>query len=285
MKPGLGLGTATLIANYGLGQSSGIRSPKELLHRAIQSGIKYVDTAPGYDDAEIILGELESTLRANSVRVCTKVDARNAALSLAASVQSSLLRLGCDRVDTLLVHSATEQVLSTKQVIDALIDAKQAGRAENVGASTYGERSAEIAFSSDWCDVIQIEFSILNQSVVKSIPSDHGEKEIVARSVLCKGLLTDRRKLMPDLPVTVARRIDELDRLADSWGFTLPELAIRFGLDSPQIDVTLVGVTTEEELDTSLRASSHAPLNQQQIDVLSQFDCSSFDCVHPERWT
>jgi aryl-alcohol dehydrogenase-like predicted oxidoreductase len=284
MKPGLGLGTATLIANYGLGQAVGIRSPMELLHRAIQSGIKYVDTAPAYDDAEILLGELQPTLRSNSVRVCTKVDARNTDLSLIASVQSSLLRLQCDSVDTLLVHSATEEVLSRKQVIDALTDTKQAGRAENVGASTYGERSAEIAFRADWCDVIQIEFSILNQSVIKGIPSDRGEKEIVARSVLCKGLLTDRRKLLPDLPAAVARRIDELDRLADRWGFTLPELGIRFALDSPKIDIALVGLTNEEELTTALLALSRPQLSQKQIEMLSEFDCSSFDCVHPERW-
>ena len=86
MKSGLGLGTATLIANYGLGQASAISSPGELLHRAIQSGIKYVDTAPSYDDAETLLGELQPTLRSNSVRICTKVDARNTPLNLIASL-------------------------------------------------------------------------------------------------------------------------------------------------------------------------------------------------------
>jgi len=285
MKSGLGLGTATLIANYGLGQASAISSPGELLHRAIQSGIKYVDTAPSYDDAETLLGELQPTLRSNSVRICTKVDARNTALNLIASLQSSLLRLHCDSVDTLLIHSATEEILSTEQVIQVMTDAKQRGLAERVGASTYGVRPAEIAFAADWCDVVQIEFSILNQSVLKAVPFGHRKKETVARSVLCKGLLTGRRNLMPDLPGAVARRIDELDRHAHSWGFTLPELAIRFALDSPQIDCTLVGVTSDEELNTALLASSRAPLNPTQLELLSEFDCSSFDCVHPERWT
>src|SRR5262245_40336219 len=104
MKSGLGLGTATLIANYGLGQTSAMSSPRELLQRAIHSGITYVDTAPSYDHAETLLGELQATLRSNCVRICTKVDARNTALNLTASLQSSLLRLHCDRVDTLLIH-------------------------------------------------------------------------------------------------------------------------------------------------------------------------------------
>src|SRR5262245_57631007 len=184
MKSSLGLGTATLIANYGLGQSSAVSSPGKVLHRAIQSGIRYVDTAPSYDDAETLLGELQPTLRSNGVRICTKVDPRNTALNLKASLESSLLRLRRDSVDTLLIHSATDGVLSSKPVIQVLTDAKQAGQAERVGASTYGEKSAEIAFLADWCDVVQIVFSILNQSVLKAIPSGHGKKEIVARSVL-----------------------------------------------------------------------------------------------------
>src|SRR2546423_10954022 len=105
MRSILGLGTATLIANYGLGQMSTMISPRQLLQRAVESGIKYVDTAPAYQDAEMLLGDLQPLLRSNGVRICTKVDGRNTALNLKASTQSSVNRLHCGSVDTLLIHS------------------------------------------------------------------------------------------------------------------------------------------------------------------------------------
>src|SRR5438552_15000693 len=102
MRAVLGLGTATLIANYGLGQMSAAVFPGQLLQRAVESGVAYIDTAPAYEHAEMLLGELQPLLRSNGVRICTKVDGRNTASALKDSVQSSVKRLRCDTVDTLL---------------------------------------------------------------------------------------------------------------------------------------------------------------------------------------
>jgi L-galactose dehydrogenase len=284
MRSVLGLGTATLIADYGLGQTSRIDSPLQLLQRAIESGIRYIDAAPVYQDAEVVLGDLQPLLRSSGIRICTKADARNAA-NIKESVQASLNRLRCDSIDTLLIHSAAEEVLRSGEAIQALNEVKQAGLTRYVGASTYGQKCAETALLADWCDVVQIELSVINQSILRQISGRHTNKEVVARSVLCKGLLTSRRNTMRNLPLEVARRIDDLERLAHSWGLNLPELGIRFALDSPNIHVVLVGLSSEEELNTALRAYSRVPLDQNQLEILLAFDCSSFDCVHPERWT
>jgi aryl-alcohol dehydrogenase-like predicted oxidoreductase len=285
MRSVLGVGTATLIAGYGVGQTGRIESPLELLRRAIESGVLYIDTAPVYQDAEVVLGDLQPLLRLTGVRICSKADGRNTARDIKASVQASLNRLRCDSIDTLLIHSATEEVLRTEDVIEGLNEVKQAGLARRVGASTYGAKCAELALLADWCDVVQIEFSVINQSVLQAVSREHVNKEVIARSVLCKGLLTPRRSTMRNLPPDVARRIDDLERLAHSWGLNLPELGIRFALDSQNVDVVLVGLSSEEELNTALRAYSSPPLDQNQLEILSGFDCSSFDCVHPERWT
>ena len=59
MRTVLGVGTATLIADYGVGQTGRIESPLQLLQRAIESGVLYIDTAPVYQDAEVVLGDLQ----------------------------------------------------------------------------------------------------------------------------------------------------------------------------------------------------------------------------------
>ena len=89
---------------------------------------------------------------------------------------------------------------------------------------------------------------------------------------------------MSDLSKEVADSINELDRLAQTWGFALPELAIRFALDTPTVDIVLVGMASEAELNVAIRAASLGPLDENQLEVLATFDRSSYDCVHPERW-
>jgi hypothetical protein len=59
----LGVGTATLIADYGLGPTGRTDSPLQLLRRAIEAGVLYIDTAPVYQDAEAVLGDLQPLLR------------------------------------------------------------------------------------------------------------------------------------------------------------------------------------------------------------------------------
>jgi aryl-alcohol dehydrogenase-like predicted oxidoreductase len=65
---------------------------------------------------------------------------------------------------------------------------------------------------------------------------------------------------------------------------TMPSVAIRFALDTPGVDVVLVGVSTVEELDAALDAWRRAPLTAAQRSLLMDLDRSALDVVHPERW-
>jgi aryl-alcohol dehydrogenase-like predicted oxidoreductase len=109
-------------------------------------------------------------------------------------------------------------------------------------------------------------------------------QEIVVRSVLCKGLLTDRRRCAQHLDGAVAVKLDGLDARAEQWGYSLPELAIRFALDTPGVDVVLVSASSVAELATAVAAAARVPLEPEQWESLAEFDCSSQDWVHPERW-
>jgi aryl-alcohol dehydrogenase-like predicted oxidoreductase len=259
-----------------------------LLRRAIEQGISYIDTAAAYGDAEIVLGGLSGFIMTNGVRLCTKMTAKSrtdTVKTLEDKVQASLSRLQANYVDTLLLHSATTEMLFDSAVSGAMRAAKQRGLARLTGASSYGLEVAGLALALDWCDVIQVEYSILNQQVLPEIVrSKKPSQELVVRSVLCKGLLTARRKVAVELSRPIAATLDDLDRLALEWGYTLPELAIRFALDTPGVDVALVGISTAEELDTALRARARRPLAQDQLQILAEFDRSELDAVHPELW-
>lgn len=277
----LGLGTAAFVPNYGLPGASSAAPSACLLKEAVERGIRYIDTAPAYGLSEALLGELADLLRARRVRLCTKLRPD----ALADGIAESLRQLRYDVVDTLLVHSARRDNLLVPQVAQALWAAKESGRASLTGASTYGADDARIALGRPWCDVVQVEHSILNPSVVRAVAGiKRPGQEIVVRSVLCKGLLTARRRHAGNLVCEAAALLDRLEALAWDWGLSLPELAIRFALDSPGVDVVVVGISSVPELDTALSAIRRRPLEAWQMEALAEFDSSSEDWSHPERW-
>lgn len=281
----LGLGTAAFERGYGLGHDDGSEDPHEretLLREAFEGGISYVDTSLHYGDAEQRLGRLNRLVRERGIRVCTKFTAAERATALPAS----LARLGVDRVDTILLHSAGGRELPAADVEGWMTAVKSTGVACRTGASTYGADAARLALALPWVDTVQVEHSILNPSVVFAIRSARKPgQEIVVRSVLCKGLLTARRRSVQGISSAVGASLDRLDALGRAWGFgSLPELAIRFALDTPDVDVVLVGVAVRDELGTAFAAAAHPPLTHGQLAALAEFDHSDDPWVHPERW-
>ncbi len=283
----LGVGTATFIRQYGLTSSAWQRPEMTLLRRAIESGVRYVDTVASYGDGESVLGEMGSLLEARGVRVCTKVEVKSTATTadIVRDVEMSLERLRHPAIDMVMAHSASQLVLQNPALSVAWSDIKARGLTKWTGVSTYGVDDASVALGLDMCDVVQVEHSILNQEVVRAaVAAKRPGQELVVRSVLCKGLLTARRDLAPDEARTVKTTIDDIEALAEQWRYTLPELAIRFALDTPGVDVVLVGVGTTEELATALDAASREQLDDDQLRTLRGYDRSSLDSVHPERW-
>ncbi len=269
--------------DYGIGGELESRQlGPELFRAATEKGIRYIDTAAAYGYAESLLGELAGFLNARRVRVCTKL----AFSDLPGGLESSLKRLGCACVDTVLLHSAKRAELVDRSVFGAFSEMRRKKQAAHTGASTYGAEDAIVAVEQPWCDVLQVEHSILNPLVVQAVvPLLRPGKELVVRSVLCKGLLTERRRYLPTSFSRIVAAVERLESVAREWGYTLPELAIRFALDTPGVNVVLVGVSSEAELEMALHARDREPLSAEQMRALERFDCSESDCVHPERWT
>jgi aryl-alcohol dehydrogenase-like predicted oxidoreductase len=133
--------------------------------------------------------------------------------------------------------------------------------------------------------VNQVEHSVINPVVVRAIALKRRQGQtIVVRSALAKGLLTSRRHDGASIAAALMETLDALESCAREWDFSLPELAIRFALDTPGVDVVVVGISSHEELQTALCASRRSPLTEAQYTALSRFERSAEDASHPERW-
>jgi aryl-alcohol dehydrogenase-like predicted oxidoreductase len=282
----LGVGTATFAPGYGLGGSAaGPAAAAALLRDAIAAGIRDIDSAAGYGSAEAIVGEVADDIAGHGVRVCTKVTAEavraNGALPL---LRESLAALRLPRLDTLLLHSAAGGDLTDGALAARLREARESGLVSRTGASTYGVQDAALALGQEWCHTIQLEHSVINPSVLKSVDTGSARAEIVARSVLCKGLLSERRRHAGAIASGLEPTLRALEQLAAQWGWSLPELAIRYALDTPGVDVVVVGISTPAELDVALKAAARPRLDADALAALARFDRSADDAAHPERW-
>lgn len=142
--PSVGLGTAALGGMYSPVSSTDVQ---ELFDRAVERGIRYIDTAPmyGLTTAERRVGSFLDRVGRDSVQVTTKVGRLMVPLSLPAargwvdefgwgnggafaqvydysydgiwrSIEDSLQRLGRDRVDVVFIHDIGEQTHGERNV-------------------------------------------------------------------------------------------------------------------------------------------------------------------------
>lgn len=276
----LGIGTASLLSGYGL--EAAPVDGHALLRHALAGGIDYIDTAAAYGDSEATLGELADAVRAGGVTIATKLSASELE---AGALARTLARLRQPSVDTLLVHSTAAGGESTRPAVaDRMAAAVHASQVARPGVSTYGVANARLALEQPWCRAIQIEFSVLNPSVLRAVAAvRRPDQQVIARSVLCKGLLTSRRASAP-VPQAAHDLIDALEARAVAWGMTLPELALRYALDAPGIDVVIVGAGTAREIDEAVAVRARAPLTSAQLNALAAFDRSADAWTHPETW-
>ena len=283
----LSLGTVELGLAYGIAPTAPTSSQKSegepppspreairLIHRAIEAGINFIDTARAYGASETVIGRALRGRR-DEVYLVTKVGcvppAGEPPLSGQAlrrcirdSLTTSLRELRTDRVDLLMLHSAPPTVLQAGEAVAMLQTLQAEGLTRYIGASTYGLEAPRLALAQDQLDVLQVAFNILDQRMADDIFPLAQEKDVglVVRSIYLKGVLTDRAENLPDRLAPLKQRSRTFRRLVESLTppLTPVQAALQFVLSRPNIGTALVGVRSEPELDQALEASAAGPL-------------------------
>jgi aryl-alcohol dehydrogenase-like predicted oxidoreductase len=261
-----------------------------IIHRALDAGINFVDTADVYSggESEVIVGEALATVDRSRVVLATKVfspmnDDPNARGSsrrwILAECDNSLRRLGTDYIDLYQVHRFDETV-DIDETLGALSDLVHAGKVRSLGSSTF---PAERIVESQWVAerrgrerfvTEQPPYSVLVRGVerdVLPVAQSYG-MGVIPWSPLAGGWLsgrfgqgkdnTSRRaQRIPgryDLSLPANQRkleiVTELAALADQTGLTMIELALAFVLEHPAVTAAIIGPRTMEQLESQLSA-------------------------------
>lgn len=270
-----------------------------IVHRALDAGINFIDTADVYSDGEteVILGKALKGRR-DDVVLATKVNgsmgadpnrAGNSRRWIISEVEHSLRRLQTDHIDLYQLHHPDPRT-DIEEALSALTDLVRSGKVRAVGSSNLpASEIVESLWVSERRGLERIRteqptYSILNRGIereVLPVCQRHGLGTLVW-SPLAMGLLTGRFRAGGEavrpaylhwVPghMTDQRKHAAVDRLApvaEEAGLSLTHLAMAFAVAHPGITSAIIGPRTMEQLD-DLLAGAEVALTE---DVLDRID-------------
>ncbi|HXC55176.1 MAG TPA: aldo/keto reductase [Rhizomicrobium sp.] len=282
----LGLGTVQFGQAYGISNTRGRVPPDDvatILGRAATAGLKTLDTAAGYGDAEQVLGGLAPLT--DSFRIVTKtISVKNGVDAVLARARESVLTLKRRPVDLLLVHAASDLLAADGAALWlGLLALREAGLFRGIGISAYVADDPVSLARRFRPDAMQVPLSLLDQRLVQNgalaAIKDLGV-EIHVRSLFLQGLLFLAEGELPPKLVSAAGHLSALRRQLREAGTSPLAAALAFALNCPEVDVAILGVTTPSEFEEILHAAAEPAV---QLDWPS---CALHDDVvlTPSRW-
>jgi len=262
----------------------------KIIHRALDAGISFIDTADVYSqgESETIVGKALATIDRSRVVLATKVHGNmgddpnaqgNSRRWILAECDNSLRRLGVDYIDLYQIHRPDDTV-NVDETLGALSDLVTAGKIRYFGSSTF---PAEQIVEAQWIAekrghgrfvTEQPPYSILVRGIerdVLPVAQSYG-MGVIPWSPLGGGWLAGkfgegkknvsrRSAMLParyDLSIPANQQkleiVTQLTTLADESNVTLIELALAFVLEHPAITSAIIGPRTMEQLESQLSA-------------------------------
>ncbi len=173
------------------------------LHRAVDLGVNFIDTADVYGDgrSERLLGQLKRE-RKETIYIATKAGRRldphvaggYNRENLTAFVERSLKNLGVDTIDLLQLHCPPSEVFYTPEVFAILDDLVSDGKIRHYGVSVEKVEEALKAIEYPGVRTVQIIFNIFRQRPADLFFQEAKRRRvgIIARVPLSSGMLTGK---------------------------------------------------------------------------------------------
>lgn len=221
---------------------------------AVDRGINYFDTAPGYGDgrSERLMGRALEGVR-DRVHVATKYgfNSGDPPERYTARFRESLDRLHTGFVDVLQLHGTRFDEKEADAILkEGALDWARTMQAQ--GLARFTGITAEVPTGalerivrSGKVDVLQITYSLIAQGACDYQREPYGIVPMARAHGL--GVVANRTATSGFLQKLFAREFPEIDP------GTLTQLAIRFVLSTPEIDCALVGMRTVAEVEENAR--------------------------------
>ncbi|MCF6275425.1 MAG: aldo/keto reductase [Robiginitomaculum sp.] len=260
---------------------------RKILHAALEGGITHFDTAGFYGEAERRLGRALTNTHDDvfiSTKTGTSFGANGRArkdfskAAITADVDTSLQRLGRERLDLLYLHGPNKKEMAACEPV--LVDLKAQGKIRYAGICGEGkqlEQAASLAF----IDVLMGRYNIIHQEHAPIFAkAKENDKAVIAIAPLMQGLYqkkfflpNSRAKIWYIARALVKNRaqikhVRSISEHLSEPGWDKSSLALAFVLANSDIDLAVTTTTKLDHLHASLNAAGR-PLPDQVLKRLS----------------
>ena len=235
--------TGLRISRMGFGgipiQKVDVAAVRTLMQEMARRGVNYIDTARGYTVSESYLGEALEGLRDRFV-LATKSMSRTKE-AMARDIETSLANLRTDYIDLYQIHNPSlaelEKVAEPGGALEALLEAKAAGKIGHIGVTAHMANVFERALEMDWVETIMFPYNIVeNQGEALMRRCTEQNVGFICMKPLAGGALEDAT------------------------------LALRYIRQNPDVTVVIPGMYSVEELAQNLAAVEDvSPLSQEEL--------------------
>jgi len=274
------------------------------LHRALDLGVNFIDTAAGYGDgrSEKLIGQLLRERAAAGHRekifVATKTppadgiwppspydraEERYSEKYLRANIATRCANLGVEKLDLLQLHTWTRAWNRNPTPFKILRQLQREGRLGLIGISTpeQDQNSVIDLMRGGWVDSVQVIYNLFEQepaAELLDVAKDCGIGVIV-RVVFDEGVLTGKftkdTKFAPDdfrgryfagdrLERAIAHA-EEIRRDLAGTGYTMAQAAIKFALAHPAVTTVIPGIRSVAQAEANCGVSLLPPLHAELL--------------------
>jgi len=267
------------------------------LHRALDLGVNFFDTADVYGDgrSERLLAQLRKERR-DEFYIATKagrrLDPHTASgynrKNLSAFIERSLKNLGTEAIDLLQLHCPPTEVYYMPEVFGILDGMVEAGKIRYYGVSVEKVEEALKAIEFPQVQSVQIIFNIFRQRPTELFFPEAQRRKvgILARVPLASGLLTgkltqnsqfaaddhrafnrhgesfDRGETFSGLDYETGLKAVEALRPLVPSGMTMSQMALRWILMFPAVTCAIPGAKRPQQAEENILAARLPPLSE-----------------------
>ncbi|MFE7566470.1 aldo/keto reductase [Streptomyces sp. NPDC057539] len=292
---------------WGIGASGWVGATEDesvrALHRAIDRGVNFIDTARGYGESERIVGRVVRERADDQVYVATKVPPKNRVwpapggldpavtfpgTHIRDSLESSLRVSGLDHFDVVQFHVWSDEWVGRGDWLETIAELKQQGKIRLFGVSINDHQpdNALALVRSGVVDTVQVIYNIFDQAPADTLlPAcqEHGVGVIV-RVALDEGGLTGRitagttfpdsdfrsRYFRDDRPAQVEHHVNAITTELGIAPDAIAETALRYVLSAPAVSTVIPGMRTVRNVERNTAVSDGHPLTSDQLTLLAR---------------
>ncbi len=295
---------------WAIGSHWGVQSDKDslaALHRALDLGCTFIDTAAGYGDGRSekliaqVLRDRAAAGKKERIFVATKTppaagiwppspycqaEDRYSEKYLRDNIETRLANLGTRKLDLLQLHTWTRAWNRNPTPFKILRQLQQEGLVGLIGVSTpeQDQNSVIDLMRGGWVDAVQVIYNLFDQEpAAELLDVAHGcGVAIIVRVAFDEGVLTGKftadTKFAPDdfrasyfagdrLGRAVART-EEIRRDLTGTGYTLPQAALKWVLAHPAVSTVIPGIRSVAQADANCGVSDLPALPRDLVEKL-----------------